>query len=466
LFNYQPFQLEHRIVQSDGAIRWLFCQGKAIVKNGKTSKLIGTALDITERKEAELKVQEDQYFINKMADTSPDVITVYDLEKKLNVYSSKEIYEILGYTPKELEELRKKGVQGLVEIIHSDDLPVILEFLESYKTYTGEKTREMEYRIKDNQGEYHWILDKYNVFRRTPEGLPVQIIGIARDITARKKAEEEMKLLYYKLQETNEELVRSEEALKELANELEHRVELRTTELVQKNEQLSRINADLDNFIYTASHDLKSPIANLDGLLTALSRRVQDKLLPQDISMLDMMRQSIDRFNSTILDLTNIAKVQKNIEEEEIEHVSFPELIDEVKSDISQLIAEKDALVMGHLQVETISFARKNLRSILYNLLINAIKYSAADRKPLVTVETSYAGDYIMLCVKDNGMGIPQGQQQKIFSLFKRVHTNIEGSGIGLYIVKRIIENNGGKIEVESEVNKGTIFRLYLRNKV
>jgi PAS domain S-box-containing protein len=464
LYSLQPFKFEHRIVLADGSMRWLFCQGKPLVHMGLVSKFTGTVLDITERKEAELKVYEDQHFIAKIADTSPDVITVYDLETQRNIYSSREIYEILGYTPAELEELKQKGVQGLIEVIHPDDLPMILTFLESYKTYTGNQAREMEYRIKDNKGRYRWILDKYNVFKKSQEQLPVQIIGIARDITPRRMAEEELKHLYYTLQETNEELVRSEEALKELNNELESRVERRTSELVQKNEQLSRINADLDNFIYTASHDLKSPIANIDGLLTALTRKVQDKLLPQDSVMLDMMRQSIERFNSTILDLTNIAKVQKNIEEEEIERVSFSELVTEVKSDIAPMIGEKQALLLDQLQVESISFAKKNLRSILYNLLTNAIKYSSPHRQPEIKIETSHASEYILLCVQDNGMGIPQGQQQKIFSLFKRVHTEVEGSGIGLYIVKRIIENNGGKIEVESAVDQGTTFRIYLKN--
>lgn len=461
----EPFDDEHRVIRVDVAIRWLHCQGRAVTMHDQSYKLIGTALDITGRKEAELLVLEDRHFIEKVADTSPDVITVYDLEKKLNIYSSKQIYEILGYTPEALEILVQKGVQGLVEVIHPEDLPVILLFLESYKTYTDNEAREMEYRIKDNKGEYRWILDRYNVFKRSPEGLTIQIIGIARDITPRKWAENEQKQLYYQLQETNEELARSEEALKELNNELEYRIEQRTVELVQKNEQLSRINADLDNFIYTASHDLKSPIANIDGLLTVLAKRVHDKLPEQDTAMLGMMRVSIDRFNNTITDLTNIAKVQKDMEEEEIEKVSFVELLKEVKEDISPLMASKKAVIIDNLEVEHIGFAKKNLRSILINLLTNAIKYSAADRTPQIRIETKVANEYILLSIADNGVGIPQSQQQKIFSLFKRLHTDVEGSGIGLYIVKRIIENNGGKIEVESEVGKGTTFNFYLKDK-
>jgi signal transduction histidine kinase len=268
----------------------------------------------------------------------------------------------------------------------------------------------------------------------------------------------------FQLKEANEELMRSEEAVRELADELETRVEQRTTELIQKNEQLQRINADLDNFVYTASHDLRSPIANLEGLLQTLIRRNKDKLAGGDTGVLDMMNDSIIRLNRTIADLTGIARMQKDLDEASNEKVTFAEILSEVQSDIRPLITEADAVIETHLEVPDIHYSRKNLRSILHNLISNALKYHSPDRRAEVKIETQTAGPYVVLCVIDNGLGIPANQQQRIFSLFRRAHTHVEGSGIGLYIVKRIVENSGGRIELESQPGKGSTFKIYLKS--
>lgn len=462
---HESYSFEHRIVRTDSAVRWLQANGQAVVSSeGLLVKLRGTALDITDRKVAELKLKEEQYFSKKITDTTPDVITVYDLANMRNIYANKELFDILNYTQEEIEILRSKGPAALKEIIHPEDLPQLMAFFQTYTTYTGHAPREIEFRGKDGKGNWLCVMARYNVFKRSDQGLPVQIIGVSRDITERKKVEEEVKKANHLLQDTNEELVRSEEALKELNNELEERVQWRTAELSQKNEQLYRINADLDNFIYTASHDLKAPIANLEGMLLALTRKVKDKLEEKDLVLLEMMREAIGRFNNTIKDLTDIAKVQKDLEEEETEKVSFRAVVADVKSDMEKLIAETGAVIKADFSVEELDYAKKNIRSIIYNLLTNAIKYSSPERKPEINISTKAVDEFIVLSVRDNGQGIPQHQQQKIFSLFKRLHTDVEGSGIGLYIVKRIVENGGGRIEVESEVGKGTTFNIYFRS--
>jgi PAS domain S-box-containing protein len=419
--------------------------------------------DLSQRKKWELQLQEDQHFIQSLADTSPDVITVYDLEKSVNVYSSKEIYDILGYSTHQLEELKNKGVQGLVEVIHPEDLPLILQFLDSYKTYQGTKARDLEYRIKDYKGEYRWIMDRYNVFKRSPKGLPTHIIGVARDSTARKIAEEELKETNYKLHETNEELLRTEELLKEANNQLEERVEKRTFELLEKNKQLSRINEDLDNFIYMASHDLKSPIANIEGLITVLTKKLSHKFFldEEQINILSLIAVSIDRLKSTIINLTEIAKAQKGDEEREV--ISIEKEINEVFDDLDkQRPIDTDLILQKHLEVDQLKIAQKNLRSILYNLLSNAIKYRSPERKLEIVIKTKREGNHLLIKVSDNGIGIAPHHLPKVFTMFKRFHTHVEGTGIGLYIIKRIVENAGGKIELESKVDKGTTFRVYL----
>lgn len=459
----QPYNFEHRIVQENGGVRWIQANGKTVLKEGKVVKLHGTAMDITERKLAELEIKENQYFIQKVMDTTPDIITVFDLEKKTNVYGNRELSEILGYSKEEIAELRERPdfVQSLV---HPEDVARGFQFLMEFKNHTGNQSREIEYRLCQKSGEHLWVTARYNVFKRNKKGEPVQIIGVTRNINERKLAEEKLKLAYYTLQETNEELVRTEELLKEANNELEEQVMKRTAELQNKNEQLTRINADLDNFIYTASHDLKAPIANLEGLLVLLHKKLQENLPEKDQRLLDMMQASIERLKKTILDLSDVTKIQKELEEEERENILLQEIIEDVQQDLTALIREHQATVHVELQVKEVAFDRKNMRSILYNLLTNSIKYRSADRKPEVHITTTPCPEGLLLSVRDNGEGIPEKQHDKIFSLFKRLNKKVDGSGMGLYIVKKIIDNNGGKIDVVSQVGEGTTFKIYLPN--
>ncbi len=451
--NKEPYSFEHRIIRRDGEVRWILGLGKPTVSfNGKLLKINGTAKDITERKLAEMKVLEEQHFIQKVTDTTPDIITVFDLEKRVNIYGNRELYEVLGYTAAEVEEYRKTmGANWVFSLLHPEDLPRFFAFIESLRSHTGHEAREIEYRGKNKHGNYLWVLGRYNAFKRNENGQVTQIIGISRNITERKKVEQ---------------LIRDNEAhLRELNTKLEEQVMVRTAELTRKNQQLLRINGDLDNFIYTASHDLKAPIANLEGLLTLLDPKIKANLTEREQDLLEMMHQSIRRFKKTIKDLTDIAQMQKELEEETAEKVFFIPLLQDVQADISNLIEETGTQVFTQLEVEEFGYNRKNLHSVLHNLITNAIKYRLPERTPEINISTRRLGDFVVLRVSDNGQGIPEKQQEKIFSLFKRLHKDVEGSGMGLYIVKRIIENSGGRIEVASTVGKGSVFTLYLRDQ-
>ncbi|HTF82679.1 MAG TPA: ATP-binding protein, partial [Cytophagales bacterium] len=239
-------------------------------------------------------------------------------------------------------------------------------------------------------------------------------------------------------------------------------IETNAEALIQKNIELTKINQDLDGFIYTASHDLKSPISNIEGLLQAITQNdcYKDKELQP---LFEMMEKSVDRLKRTIAELTEISKIQKSIQED-IQEIHLEELIDEVKFSVFNLFNEKNATLNLDLdECPRIKFSTKNLRSILYNLVSNALKYSAPDRKVEISIRSQAFNGYSVLTVQDNGLGIKKSNLMDIFSMFKRFHDHVEGTGIGLYMVKRIVENAGGKIEVESEVDKGTTFRIYLK---
>ena len=274
--------------------------------------------------------------------------------------------------------------------------------------------------------------------------------------------------VFVDLYRKNNQLRIQERKLLMINNELEDRVRTRTEELSKKNKELesnnkelSKVNNDLDNFIYTASHDLKAPISNIEGLITALFLELEDDN-PELNKIRDMTTVSIMKFKSTLNDLTEISKVQKD-NSDDVQNVNLVNLIDEVKEDIQTLIENSKAKININLEVQELNFSSKNMRSILYNLISNAIKYSSPERKPIVNVTTKIIPNYTLLSVSDNGLGINPAYKSKLFGMFKRLHDHVEGSGIGLYIVKRIIENNGGKIEVESELNVGTTFKVYFK---
>jgi PAS domain S-box-containing protein len=231
-------------------------------------------------------------------------------------------------------------------------------------------------------------------------------------------------------------------------------------ELAEKNKELLRTNTDLDNFIYTASHDLRAPIANIEGIATQLSRRLNLKVDETEQELLNLLSYSAVKLKKTINDLSEIAKVQKESGESD-EEIVFKEVLDDVKGDIQELISQSGVQISENFEAAAIHFQRKNLRSILYNLVTNAIKFRSPDRPGQVHIRTYTQDGWTILSVEDNGLGISPNYRQKLFQMFKRFHPHVEGTGIGLYIVKRIVENTGGKIEVDSEVDSGTTFRLY-----
>ncbi|MES2732813.1 MAG: response regulator [Bacteroidota bacterium] len=278
--------------------------------------------------------------------------------------------------------------------------------------------------------------------------------------------------VFTELYKKNHQLLAQEQKLKAINNELEERVKQRTEELVKKNvelegknQELKKTNTDLDNFVYTASHDLKGPIANLEGLISILHNKIEPNIDKQEAKLFELIQVSISKFNNTIKDLTEITKVQKDLEAE-VEAVSFQEIIDDIKSDIQQLVSVSQVVIHEDFQVSEMEYAKKNLRSILYNLLTNGIKYRASERIPEIKICTYLEDGFTVLSVQDNGLGLSPTQQSKLFNMFKRLHTHVEGSGIGLYIIKRIIENGGGKIGVESELGKGTTFKVFFKHQL
>ncbi|WP_051313150.1 ATP-binding protein [Sporocytophaga myxococcoides] len=272
-----------------------------------------------------------------------------------------------------------------------------------------------------------------------------------------------------KISEVIANLIDKEAQLRNLNNQLEIKIGERTNELFEKNQelemknkQLDKINKDLDNFVYTASHDLKAPIKNIEALFHLLKGQVPETQSKAN-EITEMMDESIVRFKDVLSELGNIGKAQGDIETG-TEKVVFKEVVEEIKLSIKDQVQSSGAVITEDFKAAPeISFSLKNLRSILFNLLSNAIKYKTPERPPVIHISTKMIKDYIILKVSDNGMGIKENEISEIFNMYKRLHNHVEGSGVGMYIVKRIMDNNGGKIEVESKVGVGSTFKVYFK---
>ncbi len=226
-------------------------------------------------------------------------------------------------------------------------------------------------------------------------------------------------------------------------------------ELDKKNKSLLRINADLDNFVHAASHDLLAPLNNIEGSISVMNRiTVSD---PQLSKFLGIINSSIKKFRTLIQDLANIGRTENDILATEV--VDLAEITGDIEWSLENKIQQSGAVIHKAFDVGHIPFSKKNLRSIIYNLVSNAVKFKG-EHAPVINIQTVRIGDEIWLSVQDNGQGIPQEGLEKIFDMYGRLHPEVEGNGIGLYLARKIIHAAGGSITVESEVGKGSKFMI------
>ncbi len=234
------------------------------------------------------------------------------------------------------------------------------------------------------------------------------------------------------------------------------------TDRIKDLTDLESLNAAHETFIYSVSHDLKGPLNNIEGLINLFLEGYSGLEMKDEIGVAPILLKSIQSMKDIIAELSEITKIEANYKEV-IEKVSFEKVLKEVELTIKDKIRSSKAQITFEFIEKDIEFSRKNIRSILYNLITNAIKYKSSDRLPIIHVKTEKEKGFIVLSVKDNGLGIKEDQKEEIFSQFTRIVKTVEGTGIGLYLVKKIVNNVGGKIEVDSVINEGSEFKIYLK---
>lgn len=226
-------------------------------------------------------------------------------------------------------------------------------------------------------------------------------------------------------------------------------------ELDKKNEILTRINADLNNFVHTASHDLLAPLGNIEASIGLMEDMPVDN--PELKPFLAIIRKSVENFSSLIKEIGAVAKIEDEAISTEV--VDLNEIVDNILWSLGDKIKQSGAVINTDLKVAQILFSKKNLRSIVFNLISNGIKYRS-EQTPVITIQTSAGIEFTVLSVQDNGIGIAPDNFEKIFEKYGRIQTDHDGQGIGLYLAKKIINAAGGNIRVESTPGIGSKFMI------
>jgi signal transduction histidine kinase len=219
--------------------------------------------------------------------------------------------------------------------------------------------------------------------------------------------------------------------------------------------QKNKLKAELDFLIYSISHDLRSPILSVKGLLMLV--KDYEKLNPELNGYLKMANNSVDRLDQTIFDILDFADNARFIVKQE--QFNIREMVQEIFDDLKFLTKVPISFFIEIEGSDLIFGDRKRLKTVIKNLASNAVKYCSKEAKnPFVKFSLCKHQDKIEFSVEDNGSGIPAEHQQKIFEMFYRYATHISGSGLGLFIVKEVLTKIGGSIALESEFGKGSKF--------
>jgi len=415
------WSVEYRILLPDGRVKW--AQGRGMPKKMADGSIVWNTLimDITER----ININQELNAINKQLDLAIETakLGVWVLEVDSGVLQWNDtLLNIYGITREEFEN----DLEGWQKQVHPDDSDAAMNELSEISQ--GKFVSDVHFRIVTPKGETRNIL---------ASGAPLfkdnkveKLIGINIDITQIKQNEEE-------LIKAKEKAEASQEKLKE------------------KNKALQKANTELDRFVYSVSHDLRSPIASSIGLSHLISET--DDL--EEIHHMNGLKiQTLSRLDQFIRDILDYSRNSRmGLKREEID---FKKLVDAILVDYHQTIKEKDINVTVSIDMEATFMSDKlRINIILNNLISNAFKFLPENNKnPFIEITTKLNQERVVLEVSDNGIGIEEERQAKIYEMFYRANDQKPGSGIGLYILKECVDKLKGEIKIKSKPNQGTTF--------
>jgi PAS domain S-box-containing protein len=380
--------------------------------------------DITSRKNSEAQIQQSNERFEIITRATNDAIWDYDVVSDM-LFWGRGFLTLFGYNPLEL----KPSFPLLLSLIHPEDREQVVSKIQGYMSGSiATDTWDEEYRFLKANGEYAFVLDKA-IFIRNEKGQVLRALGAMSDISHRKEYET---------------------SLKNLNRELEKKVK-----------ELAISNEELEQFAYVASHDLQEPLRMVTGFLTQLEKKYQGYLDEKAHQYIYYATDGAKRMRQIILDLLDFSRIGKQKEKSTL--VNLNRLVEETIALNRNLLEEKNAEVVFEA-LPTLSSYHSPLRQVFQNLITNAIKYSKSDVAPKICIRATEMGTDWEIAIEDNGIGIPPEYHERIFIIFQRLHKREDygGTGIGLAIVKKIIDNLGGTIRVESTPGEGSIFYFRL----
>ncbi len=450
--DHQPYRFFHKTASADGNIRILSATGKVITDaDGNVIRMSGTAQDVTEQKkyEEELKLSEERFF--RIFDNNPVPMSLSEIGNSKIRYANNRFYNSFGYTKEEVigrssEELNlmdpeenKRVVKLIFEYLLEDRPLVEVRALSKeekeallLKLKQSEKMKDFEILYTRKNGEKFPALVSYEVIRI---GVDSYTVTSYHDIAERKKAEA---------------LLRSQ------------------------NDKLERMNKELESFTYISSHDLQEPLRKIQTFASRITEKEENNLSDYGKDMFNRMQDSAKRMQTLIQDL--LAYSRTGTKERKFETTDLNEIIAEVKEDLKEELGEKHATIEANqlCDADIIPF---QFRQLMHNLIGNSLKFSKQNGAPHIQITSEIAtgsalrnpklspqNRYCHITVSDNGIGFEQQYGEKIFEVFQRLHGKEEynGTGIGLSIVKKIVENHNGIITAKGQPNKGATFDIYI----
>ena len=396
--------------KKDGSEVW-FLISKMPLRNqyNEIVGLLGISHDITERKEVERKLLLTQFVF----DNAGDAIYWMRPDSKI-IKVNDAACQMLGYSE---EEMLKLSVPDIDPFFSYE---VCTDYFEKIRQ-EGSLIFETIQQAKDGRLIPVEIRANYIKFGDSEFNC-----AFCRDISERKIAEEEREKI--------------------------------TTDIVQRNKEL-------EQFSYIVSHNLRSPIANIIGLTDIVKDETLEPELKKEV--IHGLSQSVQKLDDIIFDLNNILQIKRDIVHLK-EKVRFSELVHNIQISNEHQIERANATILCDFsEIDEMLTLKTYLYSIFFNLITNSLKYRQLDIPPIIEIKSRMINNTIEIIFKDNGSGIDLTKKgEQIFGLYKRFHPDVaEGKGMGLYMVKTQVESIGGKISVESEVNKGTTFKIEFYNK-
>ena len=414
----QPWEDTFPLRRHDGEFHWFLSRARPIRHEvtGQVVRWFGTNTDVTELRQLQEQVLASQARFQQLLETLPQMAWTARPDGTINYYNQR-WYDFTGSTFTDLQDWSWE------QFMHPDDLATTLRRWQ-HSLATG-AAFESEHRWRDRHGNYRWFLARGEAIR-DDNGDVALWVGANTDVHDFKQVQQQLEA---------------------------------------QNARLTRTNEDLDNFAYAASHDLKQPIHNMAGIFEELTRTAYFRD-PDAIKLITYFERALEQIFRTIDDLSAIVQEQRKEQELPAEDVELAPLVDEIIGSLQDLVTQSGATFeLDFVTSPVVPFVRLNLQRLFFTLISNALKYAAPGRPPRIRL-SSTPGTAIgrpMLIVQDNGLGIDLERfGTQLFQLFRRFHGHVEGTGMGLYLVNRIVQSHGGQLKVSSTVGEGTTFTIYL----